>query len=69
MRKFTIKKKYIHVDDMKTLDKIILIFATYAFLVEKKSLLNKKFTNHKGTNSRTCTTTSSLISNTSFSFV
>ena len=68
MRKFTIKKKYIHVDDMKTLDKIILIFATYAFLVEKKSLLNK-FTNHKETNSRTCTTTSSLISNTSFSLV
>ena len=54
---------------MKTLDKIILIFATYAFLVEKKSLLNKKFTNHKETNSRTCTTTSSLISNTSFSLV
>jgi hypothetical protein len=38
MRKFTKKKKKTHVNDMKTLDKIILIFATYSFLVEKKIL-------------------------------
>jgi hypothetical protein len=56
------KQKEIQVVDMK----IILIVATYTFLVEKKSLLNNKSTNHKKTNSKTGTRTSGLTSNTSF---
>jgi len=60
------KQKEIQVADMKNLAKIILIVATYTFLVEKKSLLNNKSTNHKKTNSKTGTRTSGLTSNTSF---
>jgi len=41
----------------------------YAFLVEKESLLNKKFINQKETNSKTCITISSLTSNMLFSLV
>jgi len=59
------KQKEIQVVDMK----IILIVATYTFLVEKKSLLNNKSTNHKKTNSKTRTRTSGLTSNTSFSLI
>jgi uncharacterized membrane protein (GlpM family) len=43
MRKLT-KLKEIQVDDMETLAKTFSIVATYIVFVEKKSLLNKKFT-------------------------
>jgi uncharacterized membrane protein (GlpM family) len=43
MRKST-KLKEIQVDDMETLAKTFSIVATYIVFVEKKSLLNKKFT-------------------------
>jgi hypothetical protein len=56
MRKLT-KLKEIQVDDMETLAKTFSIVATYIVFVEKKSLLNKKCTNHKETNSKTCITT------------
>jgi hypothetical protein len=46
MRKLT-KLKEIQVDDMETLAKTFSIVATYIVFVEKKSLLNKKFTNYK----------------------
>jgi hypothetical protein len=51
MRK-SIKQQETQVDDMKNLTKIISIATNYAFLIEKKSFLNKK-----STNSKTCTTT------------
>jgi hypothetical protein len=63
------KQKEIQVVDMENLTKIILIVVTYTFLVEKKSLLNNKSTNHKKTNSKTRTRTSGLTSNTSFSLI
>ena len=68
MRKST-KQKETQVADMKNLTKIISIVTTYVFLVENKSLLNKKSTNHKKTNSKTRTTTSNLTSNTLLSLV
>jgi len=43
MRKST-KLKEIQVDDMEILAKTFSIVATYIIFVEKKSLLNKKFT-------------------------
>jgi hypothetical protein len=49
-RKF-IKEKETQVVDIETLAKIILIASIYIVLIEKKSLLNKKSTNHKETNS------------------
>jgi hypothetical protein len=49
-RKF-IKEKETQVVDIETLAKIIPIASIYIVLVEKESLLNKKFTNHKKTNS------------------
>jgi hypothetical protein len=49
-RKF-IKEKETQVVDIETLAKIIPIASIYIVLVEKESLLNKKFTNHKETNS------------------
>jgi len=56
MRKST-KQKKTQLVDMETLAKIILIVIIYIVLVEKKSLLHKKCTDHKETNSKTCTTT------------
>ena len=48
----------------ESLAKIILIVAIYAFLVEKKSLLNNKSTNHKKKKSiKIGTTTFILVSN------
>jgi hypothetical protein len=64
----SMEQNEIQIDDIETLVKIILIVVTYDFLIQKKSLLNKKSINHKETNSNTCTTTSSLTSNTSFFF-
>jgi len=55
IRKSTTQKEA-QFDDMETVVKIISIVATYIFLVENESLLNKKFINHKETNSKTCTT-------------
>jgi len=63
------KQKEIQVVDMENLTKIILIVATYTFLVEKKSLLNNKSINHKKKISKTRTRTSDLTSNTSFSLI
>ena len=37
---------------MKNLAKIISFATNYAFFIEKKSLLNKKLTNHNETNSK-----------------
>jgi hypothetical protein len=65
----SMEQNEIQIDDIETLVKIILIVVTYDFLVQNKSLLNKKSINHKETNSNTCTTTSSMTSNTLFFFI
>jgi hypothetical protein len=65
MRKST-KQKRKQVVDMKNLAKIIPISSTYAFIVEKKSLINKKSINHMETNNKTRTTTFDLNFDTSF---
>jgi hypothetical protein len=65
MRKST-KQKRKQVVDMKTLVKIIPISSTYAFIVEKKSMINKKSINHMETNNKTRTTTFDLNFDTSF---
>jgi len=54
---------------MKILIKIISIAATYASLIENESLLNKKSTNYKETNNKTCIATYSLTSTMLFSLI
>jgi hypothetical protein len=68
IRKY-IKQKETQVDHMKTLARIIIIVVTYAFLVEDKSLLNKKSTNHKEIKNKNHTLTYDLTSNTLFHLV
>jgi hypothetical protein len=68
-RKSTKKKKRTQVDDMKILPKIILISTGYFFFGEKESLLNKKSTNYKKTNSKPHPTTYGPASNTLFFIV
>ena len=63
------KKKRTQVDDMKILPKIILISTGYLFFGEKESLLNKKSTNYKKTNSKPHPTTYGPASNTLFFIV
>jgi uncharacterized protein YqhQ len=67
IKKYTKKKKETQFASMETLFKIIIIIATYIFLVEKKPLLDKKFTNHRKTTDKTRKRTYGLTSNTVFS--